>query len=560
MDPIRLELEAAVIEAPAASVDRATRTIEGMLSPWDELGVAYVDGEPRSVRFRRGSIVQARERVPMVLEHERGSPVGVLVELRDTELGLESVYRIDATPAGDDALVQAASGSRAGLTAGALADEYVETVDGTLEVISARLFHVGLTTIPAMPSAQVSRVAAANAEHLTEGSSVMTEHEATELAGTIGESTTDEALAELLEHENATVRQAAEAERDRRAAAASPTPTPTPAATDASSAEVPVVLNRHRTAAPELLCTAGELVLAMVAAQGGDRQAGRLVEAALSVLETADVPGLMPANYTSTILGEIPSVRPLADRVAVRRPMPASGMTLTKPRWTTKPLGGWVAENVAIPSNKPDVDLGDVAIIEWAYGVAMSYAVATRSSPDAIESIFRLAVEDYYSDVEQKIADLLMANDTPGAVGGGIGAAIAAFFASERTAPDLLVVAGDVYGDLVDVINTVPTYSNGTVSGATMTGTIAGLEIVVSPHLPAGAELVTARGAIELRESSPVRLTANVIGALQVELGATSFASFDLERPNAIKSLTPAAGSPAGSSEAKRSSKRKKDN
>ena len=221
-------------------------------------------------------------------------------------------------------------------------------------------------------------------------------------------------------------------------------------------------------------------------------------------------------------------------------------MTFSKPKWTTKPAGGWVAELADIASNKPDIDAQSVTVLEWAYGVALSYAVATRSSPDALESIYREAVKDYYSDVEQKIADALMAVDQPCGVGAGIGAGIAAFYGDERQPPQLLVCAPDIYGDLVDVVDTVPTYATGSVSGASLTGTIAGLEVVVSPHLPAGTELITARGVVELRETSPVRLTANVIGALKVELGVTAFAAIDTERPNAVHSLTPAAGAPVG--------------
>ena len=173
----------------------------------------------------------------------------------------------------------------------------------------------------------------------------------------------------------------------------------------------------------------------------------------------------------------------------------------------------------------------------------MSYAVATRSSPDAIETIFRAAVEDYYSDYEQKIADLLMANDQAGAAAPGVGAAIAAFFADERYRPRLLVVAPDIYGDLIDEEGTLK-YSSGTIGGSVdnsdSAGSIAGLGVVVSAHLPAGAELVTHPRAIIHRETNPIRLTVAVIGALKVELGVTAFAAFQLNRPTrSTRSLRP---------------------
>lgn len=551
-----LELE----RADAASADVERRTIAGTILPYRETGVAKVDGAPAEVRFLPGSLELARDRIPLVAGHDTDAPLGVMVELEDGDELAAARFSIDSTPAGDAALVQASTGSRSGLSLGALATEWREAADGVIEVTRAALYHVGLCAIQAFPGAQVSRVAAASAE-TEQGGRTMEGKTPEELAASIDAETSDEELAELLEHEDEAVRAAAQTEKDRRAAADDDGQQELEAsrAGSAGTRERPTILARHGGARKrgerELLCSGGELVLAMVAAQGGDRKAARLVEAVLSEIESTDVPGLMPAAYVSDVIGgSLPAIRPLADRVAVKRPLPATGMQFAKPAWDTKPAGGWVAELAATPSNAPVIDSNDVTILEWAYGVAMSYAVATRSSPDAIEAIFREAVKDYYSDVEQKIADALMAVDQASAAGAGIGAGIAAFYGDELEGPNLLVVAPDIYGDLVDVIDTVPTYSSGAVSGATMTGTIAGLEVVVSPHLPAGTELITTRGVVELRESDPVRLTANVIGALKVELGVTAFAAFDTERPNAVHSLTPAAGAPAGTSEAKRTS------
>lgn len=373
---------------------------------------------------------------------------------------------------------------------------------------------------------------------------------------------TDEQVAEALASRNLTQEQF-EAAHPAEETAAEETAAEEPAA----EAELPVQHGRR----PTILASAargsevepgapGRFVQAMLAlgANPADTSARRIVEAALATVISTDVPGLMPPAYTAAIVGELPSSRPLADSVAVRRPMPETGMKLTKPKWVTKPAGGWradvpgVGETAEIATNTPEVDPYDVSIMEWAYGVSLSNIVARRSSPDAIEAIYRLAVADYYSDVEQKIADALMANDQAGAAGGGIGGGFAGFFGDEKQAPDLLVVSPDIFGDLINAEGFLM-YAGGSVA-ATGRGSIAGLDVVVSGHLPAGTELVTARGVVELRESSPIRLTANVIGALMVELGVSAFTSIDVERPNAIHSLTPPAGI-SGGSETRRTSK-----
>jgi HK97 family phage prohead protease len=547
------------LAAEAATVDVERRTIEGVLVPFGEIGVATIDGKPGKIRYRRGAKVEAaRSRTPIVRSHDLDAPVGVLAELVPGDDGIRARFKIDTTPAGDDALAQAASGSRAGLSVAGPLTEYEERGD-VIEVAASSVVHVGLVTVPAFASAEVTSVAAES----TEGKGgTMDPKQIRKLLG-LAEDATDEQVEAALKERNLSREQFEAAHKD--APAADPPAADPPAADPPAEAELPVrhgrkptiLAARGREAAVEPGAP-GRYVQAMlaVAANPHNAEARKVVEAALAQVISTDVPGLMPPAYTSAIVGELPDIRPLADSVAVRRPLPESGMKITKPKWTTKPLGGWradvpgVGETAEIATNKPEVDPYDVIVQEWAYGVALSYAVATRSSPDAIEAIYRLAVADYHSDVEQKIADALMANDQAGVAGAGIGGGFAEFFTDEKQAPDLLVVAPDVFGDLINAEGFLM-YAGGSVS-ANGRGSIAGLDVVVSGHLPAGTELVTARGVIELRETEPIRLTATTIGALMVELGVTSFTTIDVERPNAIHSLTPPVGAPAGASETRR--------
>lgn len=517
MEPIFIAFEAELNET-----DVESRIISGSIVPYGVAGdESLVDGEPQRVLFEAGSIAPFRRRTPLVLGHDMNRPVGVLDgELVHAEDGVTARFRIDETPDGDVALAQAASGSRACFSVGTRVTRRRKN-GAVLEVQAAELFHVGLVPLGAFSSAEVEQVAA----------SLSFPTERTDMAP-----------------EPVTAPEAP-------AATAA-----TPEVVEASAVEVPVILTAQ--AAPVELAPGdgARLVLAMLRAQNGDREAASYVEAALSVIDSTDVPGLVPVTHTTEILGGVTVDRVLAERVAVRRPMPADGMKITKPRWTTLPNGGWVAENAATPSNAPEVGTEDVTILQWAYGVAMSYAVANRSSPDAIESIFRAAVEDYYNDVEQKLADAIMAVDQPGAAGAGLGAGVAAFYGDRKQGPNILLCAPDIFGDLLDAEGFLMYASGAVTAGDTgLRGSIGGLEVVVSPHLPAGTEIVTRRGAIELRETDPVQLTAAVIGALQVELGVTSFTSIDVEQDDAFHSLTPAAGAPSeGKSEAKRSTTKAK--
>jgi HK97 family phage major capsid protein len=532
--------------AAMAAADPTTRQITGTIVPFGEIGQASVDGEPVQIRYLPGSITFARDRTPLVLSHDNDRPIGVLAAHAETTTEATATFKVDPTPDGDAALVQAASGSRGGLSVYAELLDYVETPDGVLEVAKSAVYHVGLVTIPAFQSAEVTEVAAAHQPQ--EGS--MDPKNLRERLG-LPEDATDEQVEQKL----AELTKEPEAEPKQE-----PAPAPKQEPIPEAEQEIAVVHGRPvmlaRKAEPQAKRPGelGALVQAMLLAQNGDREAAKIVQAALSVIDSTDVPGLMPKSYVGAVLGSVTIERALADRVAIRRPLPSVGMAFTKPKWTTLPDGGWVAENDPTPSNAPEIGTGDVAILEWAYGVAMSYAVATRSSPDAIESIFRAAVQDYYADVEQKIADTIAANDSPTGAGATLGEGIAAYYAAvgkKAPKPNVLLVATDVYGDLFDALVMVPVTQGTTGVDANLGGTIGGLEVVVSPFLVAGTEIVTTRGAIELRETDPVRLTANVIGALQVELGVTAFASFDVEIPGGFITLTPPAGA-AGTSTAKR--------
>ena len=76
------------------------RTIEGRIVPWGETGL--IQGQ--RYRFARGSLKRAGRRTPLLVDHNRAEPVGVLAELAETEEGVVARFSIDTTPAGDTAL------------------------------------------------------------------------------------------------------------------------------------------------------------------------------------------------------------------------------------------------------------------------------------------------------------------------------------------------------------------------------------------------------------------------------------------------------------------------
>src|SRR4051812_1705040 len=157
MNRIRVELQAhGGLEVAAAADPAGARTIAGSILPYGEaanLGLEF------PVRFAAGSLTPARDRTPLTLGHDENLPVGVLADnaIEERDGAAFGTFTVDATAHGDDAIIQAQSGSRSGLSVSAELVDYAEA-DGVIEVTAAELFAVGLVTIPAFAGANVATV------------------------------------------------------------------------------------------------------------------------------------------------------------------------------------------------------------------------------------------------------------------------------------------------------------------------------------------------------------------------------------------------------------------
>ena len=467
-------------EVDVTAADESSREIAGIAVPYGETAQL---GDHR-YQFTEGSLRPARAKTPLLLGHDTNRPVGVLMGIEDTAHGAVARFKIDRGPEGDLALEQAQSGSRSGLSIGASIVTAQDAEDGVRVVTQASLLEVSLCAIPAFAGAAVTQVTA-------EASDPVTPEEP------------EEAQVEEKHQEEA----------------------PEPVAAEQPS-QITVVAER-----PRKPLTTTEYIMATAAAQRGDIRAQELVRAALDVVETGDVPGVLPDQLTQQVIGLIPTLRTIAESVR-RAPLPASGLKVIKPLAGTLPNGAALATyNDAAPTNTPTVTTHEVDVVEWAYGVAVSASVIERSAPDFAEYLFGQIVADYYRDVE---AALFTAIDDAStlATGAGIGAALGELYAACNQPADTILAAPDVFGGWIDETGYMK-WSDGSVSGA-MSGSIAGVRVVSSPYVTAGKAYALASNNVELRESNPMRLTATNIGALQMELGVVSFYTVDVENDDAV--------------------------
>jgi HK97 family phage prohead protease len=477
------------------AADTESRTIEGVAVPYGE--TANLGGT--TYAFERGSLTPARTRTPLLLGHDRNRPVGVMLELAETDEGAVARFRIDQGAEGDLALEQAASGSRGGLSIGAEIITAADDGTGTVQVSAASLLEVSLVAIGAFSLAAVTSVTA----------------EAAEQDLTQPEDDPDPDPTSTTDPEEKTSEEDTMEKHPEQIAA---------------SAAIPTVYAEKRET-----MNADTFITTMVRAMKGDQTAANLIQAELDVIDTAAIIGLVPDAYQRQIIGGLSENRPLANNVR-RAALPAEGMKLYKPIWTATPTGGWIDQNDPTPSNPITIGNHEVDVEQWAYGVSMTVASLERGFGVA-ESVYRQIVLNYYAAIEAKLATALQAG---GDVASGastlatIGLLSAAVYTDSGRRPDKAFMAPDVWAALLATEGSLP-FTGGSTNASTIAGQIAGLDIVVSSDLSAGALIVADSSVIELRESNPLQLRANVVGTMTVELGVTSFASFDVEIPGAVK-------------------------
>lgn len=470
------------------AADAQRRIIAGRIVTYGEIG----NTSAGPTMFEAGSITWGSD-VQLMVEHDITRPIGRAIEMSGTPSAVDGVFQIAATSAGTDALIEAADGLRGGFSVGVDVTAYDYAQDGTLIVTAGTLDHVGLVTRPAIASARVDRVAASEEN---ERNTEMTDPQTVEVVEV-------DAVEETV--------------------------------IEASRAIAPI-RTAPRAAAPSFV-SAGDFAKSLIEAQRGDRNALARVEAAISPAATGDEPGLVPPAYVRQIVDHMGVVRPLASSVR-NTAMTATGMTITKPTWDTKPSGGWLSsENSAAATNKPTVVNYDVDVVQWAFAFGASLALVQRSDPSYVDSVYTKAVEDYYNDVELRIATDLEAITNTVVKGSthykSLGKAAAKVYTDLKRVPNVAFVAPDIWGDMVPDSGQF-LIGNGSGSLASTGIPVLGLQVIASPHMTAGTIIVGVSSAFELRETADIRLSANVVGTMTVEFGVTSFASFDLEDESAF--------------------------
>lgn len=151
-------------EGQAAVASASSRVIRGLAAPYGIAGRAAMG----RIRFGNGRLTfsdPAAGRIPLLLEHDRTAPIGVVTELAEGEYegvtGLVFAARVDDGPAGDAVLATFASGSRTGISVGVDLDDdslarLTRSNGRSVVDVAGGVREISVTTIPVFDDARAS--------------------------------------------------------------------------------------------------------------------------------------------------------------------------------------------------------------------------------------------------------------------------------------------------------------------------------------------------------------------------------------------------------------------
>jgi phage head maturation protease len=328
------------------AADSNRRTITGRIVTFEETGNASIG----KVQFAKGSI----EPTPVLLnlEHDRTRRIGSTLSMTSDDSGIEAVFKIVETTAGNDSLVEASTGMRDGFSVEVSFDEYETLKDGTVRILAGELTGVALTSEPAIRSARVESVAATEEE--ISDSTIEPEVTPTTEGDEVDNTVTNAETVETVE------------------AAKSVT---------AQSNNV-----GGWKATPRIEITAAKYLENKVLAATGDESARQYV---LAADNTTDNAGLVPTRQLSEVInGLSTTIRPSIEAIS-RGTLPDAGMTFEIPKITVAPTVAVVAEDAIFNETDQNSAFLSVDVKKFAGQQKFSVELLTRTSPLFYDELLR---------------------------------------------------------------------------------------------------------------------------------------------------------------------------
>jgi HK97 family phage prohead protease len=351
------------------SADNESRTISGRVVTWNETGATSAG----LTTFKPESI--PTKNVKLLLEHDRTRPIGKVLSMTATDQGIDAVFSIARTNAGNDSLEEAASGLRDGFSVGVKVSDH-DFVDGVLVVAKGSLDEVSLVSDPAIASARVSSVAASETEADEEVEST--------------DDNSDSELDEETEETNPTT----EGEQ------VSDTTVPESAAAETveASKHVPMAYTAPRS---PIVDKVSYLQYSLKASVLHDEDARQYVKAADNTTSTA--PGMVPTPQSRTVINALANAdRGMIDALS-REALSATGMTFELPKVTGVPVVSNIDENDPITESQLTATYISVPVNSFKGRAISTIELIDRSDPSYLTALLQ-NLEFAYAKVTDEFA------------------------------------------------------------------------------------------------------------------------------------------------------------
>jgi HK97 family phage major capsid protein len=267
---------------------------------------------------------------------------------------------------------------------------------------------------------------------------------------------------------------------------------------------------------------------------------------------TADVPGIVPPVWITTIADTILTSRPFVEAFSTL-PLPDTGMTLNYPKVATRPLvGKQTTEKTDIASRKTTITQASSVVSTYGGGEDVSIQVLQRTDPAYLGLMLQLYAEqmaiamdtDAIAAAETAVTTtaVTLSAAAPAAWNQLLATAIGSMIQASRLMPDTFVMGTSLWAAFAGAADATgrPLFPNvngfnpvGTLSFTDTNGNVRGLTIAVDPQMTAAHGMIGNRVAFTAFVGGFQTLSVDNPTKLGRDYAVFEFAAFAQRRPDA---------------------------
>ena len=494
---------------PIQAADSERRIISGKIMEYGATGQTSAG----PVIFERGSIsIPSAAKIKLLAQHEPNNPIGRAQSFSSEGDYLYGTFKISNSSRGTDYLTLAAEDLISGLSVGVEVEASLPK-DGYLLVTAAKLVEVSLVETPAFENAIVTKVAASESETENE------ENPSTETESEAPVETTPEAVTPEV------------------------VPAPVVEAARLTTAVPYNALDSQRVR--HGITSSGSLLRHKILAAQGNEESKLWITAA-DDFSSAGL-GFTPTQYLRDIVSTQGNFGRPAMECVNKQTLPASGMTINRPKFTTYPTVTVEAEGGAVSNTDAVSEYLTSTVSKYSGMQTISIELLERSDPGFFDAVTTELQNNYNKVTETALIAFLTAQGTQAsaqaATSNGIVAFIkesapAAYLATSYFAKNYLAGSSQ-WGLLLGALDTTdrPIYSasnpmnnGGNVAPTSVRGNVLGLDLYVSRNVVSTtideSAFVIVPEAISVFESPTAYMSVNVVANLQVQVALYGYIAF----------------------------------